>query len=75
MTADTENLVLEHLRHIRRRVDDIDERLVRVETQITSRGRQVGELTSAYYSAHGDIDLLRRRVERIERRLELREDG
>ena len=34
-------------------------------------GQQLGALTTSVYSGKSDLDSLRRRVERIERRLEL----
>ena len=71
MTADIENLVLEHLRAIRTDVTDIKERLGRVELGISTLGQQVGALTTALYSGRAEFDDFRRRIERIERRLEL----
>jgi hypothetical protein len=71
MTADVENLILEHLRAIRTDVTDIKERLARVELGISTLGQQVGALTTAVYSGRPEFDDFRRRIERIERRLEL----
>jgi hypothetical protein len=73
MTADVENLVLEHLRAIRTDVADIKERLGRVELGLSTLGQQVGALTTAVYSGRSELDDFRRRIERIERRLELTE--
>ena len=71
MTADFENLVLENLRAIRTGVTDIKERLGRVELGISTLGQQVGALTTAVNSGRSELDDFRRRIERIERRLEL----
>jgi hypothetical protein len=76
--TDVENLVLEHLRALRnavttltRRVDDgfaqVNIRLSAVEQQLTG-------LTTAVYGGHSRINDLERRVERIERRLELHDE-
>lgn len=71
MTAEIENLVLEHLRAIRADVADIKDRLARVEVNLSTLGQQVGALTTAVYSGKSELDGFRRRIERIERRLEL----
>jgi hypothetical protein len=71
MTADIDSLVLEHLRAIRADMGDLKDRMGQVEINLSTLGQQVGALTTAVYSGKSDIDGLRRRVERIERRLEL----
>jgi archaellum component FlaC len=71
MTADIESLVLEHLRAIRADIGDIKERLTGVEFHLAAMGQQLGALTAAVYGGKSDLDRLTRRVERIERRLEL----
>jgi predicted nucleic acid-binding Zn-ribbon protein len=73
MTADIENLVLEHLRAIRTDVADVKDRLGRVELGLSTLGQQMGALTTAVYSGRSELDDFRRRIERIERRLELAE--
>lgn len=73
MTAEIESLVLEHLRAIRSDVADIKERIWQVEVNLSTLGQQIGALTTAVYSGKSDVDGLRRRVEHIERRLELAE--
>jgi hypothetical protein len=42
-----------------------------VEVQLSAMGQQIGALTTAVYSGKSDVDDLRRRVERLEHRLEL----
>ncbi|MBV5272811.1 MAG: hypothetical protein JZU52_03940 [Lamprocystis purpurea] len=71
MTADIESLVLEHLRAIRATQTDHGERLTSIALNLAMLGQQVGALTTAVYSGKSDLEGLRRRVERIERRLEL----
>jgi hypothetical protein len=71
MTENTENLVLEHLRAIRADVGDIKDRLTQVELNTAMLGQQLGALTTAVYSGKNETQDLRRRVERIEQRLNL----
>ncbi|MFO1433296.1 MAG: hypothetical protein U1F76_24890 [Candidatus Competibacteraceae bacterium] len=78
MTENVENLMLEILRRLQNDLADL-RREVRdgfadVHIQLAAMGQQVGALTSAVYSGHSRIDDLERRVARIERRLELRDD-
>ena len=71
MAAEIESLVLEHLRAIRTTQAEHSERLTQIEVQLSAMGQQLGALTTAVYSGKSDLDSLKRRVERIERRLEL----
>lgn len=71
MTDDTTNLVLEHLRHIRTKQDEHSGRLDRIEVQLSAMGQQLAGLTAAVYSGKSEVDDLRRRIERIEQRLDL----
>ena len=73
MTADTENLVLEHLRAIRAKQDQHDERLNRIELRLSAIEQTVGSLYALSGSDREIVNSLTRRVERIERRLELSE--
>ena len=68
MTAD---LVLEHLRHIRADLADIKREVTANTVQLSAMGQQLAGLTTAVYSSKGDVDELKRRIERIERRLDL----
>jgi len=81
MTDDGENLVLEHLRHIRGRVDQIADdmkevkhRLSTLESSMSLVRREIiiGDETGARQQAA--IDRIMDRLERIERRLELRSE-
>ncbi|HMQ12548.1 MAG TPA: hypothetical protein PKD21_03780 [Candidatus Competibacter phosphatis] len=71
MTADTENLVLEHLRAIRATLGEHSNELASIRLEISAMGQQLAGLTAAVYSGKSELDSLKRRVERIERRLEL----
>ena len=71
MTADTENLVLEHLRAIRATLGEHSDELAGIRLEISAMGQQLAGLTAAVYSGKSELDSLKRRAERIERRLEL----
>ena len=71
--AEPDNLILEHLRAIRATQAEHTDRLNRIELQLAAQGQQIGGLTTAVYGGHADLDALRRRIDRIERRLELSE--
>lgn len=68
---DLASITLEHLRAIRTTQAEHSERLTQIEVQLSAMGQQLGALTTAVYSGKSDMDSLKRRVERIERRLEL----
>ena len=78
MNENVENLVLEHLRHIRGRVDqiaddvgDLKQRMSGLESAMNLVRREValGDETDARQQL--TLDKLNVRIERIERRLEL----
>ena len=73
MTDNVESLVLELLRAIRADIADLKDRMTGVEIQLSAMGQQMAGLTTAVYSGKSDIDTLKRRVERLEQRLELRD--
>lgn len=75
MADNVDNLVLELLRAIRADVADIKDRLTSVEIQISAIGQQLAGLTAAVYSGKSDLDSMKRRIEHIERRLELRDEA
>jgi tetrahydromethanopterin S-methyltransferase subunit G len=71
MTEETTNLVLEQLRHIRHRMDRLDEK---VDTVILRLGIIEGHVANFHVSEAGqnlEIDRIRGRLDRIEQRLEL----
>lgn len=69
--ADTENLVLEQLRAIRSALDDHGERLGRIETRLSSIEHILGHVYATAGDDRAALQSLTRRVERIERRLEI----
>ncbi len=75
MTADVENLVLEHLRAIRADIAELTRETVASRVQIAAMGQQLGALTTAVYGGQAEMDAFRHRVERIEPRLELVDEG
>lgn len=73
MTADIESLVLEHLRAIRADIADLKREVVGNSVQPSAMGQQLAGLTAAVYGSKSDIDDIKRRLDRVEQRLELNE--
>ena len=71
MTAEIDSLVLEHLRAIRSDLADLKREVASNSVQLSAMGQQLGALTTAVYGGKSDLDDVRRRIDRIERRLEL----
>ena len=65
------SVTLEHLRYIRAKVDSHSEELAAIRIEISAMGQQLAGLTAATYSGKSEIDSLKRRMERIEKRLEI----
>jgi predicted nuclease with TOPRIM domain len=64
--VENDNIVLEHLRHIRGAVDGLREDMREVKSRL-------GIIESQYASLSNRLDRMDSRVERIEKRLELAE--
>jgi len=62
--AEPDNIVLEHLRHIRGAIDD-------VRDDIREMKHQIGSLENQYANISNRLDRMDVRIERIERRLDL----
>jgi predicted nucleic acid-binding Zn-ribbon protein len=62
--TEVENLILDHLRHMRGAIDGVREDMREVKTRL-------GILENQYASMSSRLDRLDARVERIERRLDL----
>ncbi len=73
MTDNVENLVLELLRAIRADIADLNNRMTGVEIQVSALGQQLAGLTTAVYSGKNDLELVKRRMERMEQRLDTHE--
>jgi len=78
--SNIESLVLEHLRAIRSKQTDHDERFDRLESQLSSLELTVAGMRRDLAHMYGDTveqyvrnDHLNARIERLERRLELRD--
>jgi hypothetical protein len=71
MAQETDNVVLEHLRHIRSKVDTIEERMGRVELRLAAVEGHLASLVLGEAGQNSEIDRIRHRLDRIERRLEL----
>jgi hypothetical protein len=71
MTADIENLILEHLRVIRASLADHGDRLGRIELRLSAVEQTLRSLYSLAGSDRETLSSVIRRVERIERRLDL----
>lgn len=69
--ADEFNIILEHLRALRADSADLKEGLGRVETRLTSVERHMVNLHGDVTESRADMDKLRARIERIEKRLDL----
>jgi hypothetical protein len=66
MTAEIENLILEHLGQVR-------EDIAGMKSDVREINERLGILEVQYASVSGRIDRIDSRIERIERRLELTE--
>jgi hypothetical protein len=71
MTDEMTSLVLEHLRHIRAKVDRIDGRVDRVEVRLSAVEGHLANLMVSEAAQNSAIDTVCRRLDRIERHLEL----
>ena len=65
------DVVLEHLKAIRSKLDDHGDRLGRIETRLSSIEPTIGSLYAVSGRDREAVHSLTRRVERIEQRLEL----
>jgi len=71
MTDEMTSLVLEHLRHIRVKVDSLDEKVGRVEVRLSAVEGHLANLMVSEAAQNSAIDTVSRRLDRIEKRLEL----
>jgi hypothetical protein len=71
MSEETTNLVLEHLRHIRSRVDGLTDDMGQVILRRGSMERHIAGLHISGISQNAALDRLKSRLNRVERRLEL----
>ncbi len=71
MTDNIESLVLEQLRSIRATLADQGERLNRIELRLSAIEQTLGSLYALSGSDRETVGAITRRIERIEKRLEL----
>ena len=71
MTDNVENLIIEHLRAIRSTLGEHGDRLNRIELRLSTIEQTLGSLYALSGSDREAMSALARRIERIERRLEL----
>lgn len=72
-TVEMENVVLEHLRHIRATVDEIAADLRRTNGRVSTLEFGHGASTMSLAEQNIEIDRLKSRLDRVERRLDLRD--
>lgn len=73
MTADIDNIILEQLRVIRAKLDDHSAEFHTLGQRMTALEKHMGALIGQLPPVWEDLAGLKRRIERIERRLELTE--
>jgi len=71
MADEVDNLVLEHLRAIRGAVGGLKDGQDRIELRLATIEAHIAAFQVSEARQNIDLDLLRQRVDRIERRLEL----
>ena len=71
MTEETENLVLEHLRAIRGVLDQHSKALADIQLRPTGMDQHMAGFMVSEVRQNTELDELRARMDRIERRLEL----
>jgi predicted nuclease with TOPRIM domain len=69
--AESDNIVLEHLRHIRGAVDGLRDDMREVKGRLGLLENQYANLSNQYASLSNRLDRIDNRIERIERRLDL----
>jgi len=69
--AETDSIVLEHLRHIRGAIDGLREDMREVKQRLGILENQYANLEIQYASVSSRLDRMDGRIERIERRLNL----
>lgn len=71
MTEVDFNLMLEILKRLQADMAEVKRDIAAIRVEMAAMGQQLAGLTAAVYSGKTEMDDLRRRVERIERRLDL----
>ena len=71
MTEETENLVLEHLRSMRAPIARVEDKVDTMRAEMTAVRQQLGAVLTLQDHDHTDIAVIKSRIDRIERRLDL----
>jgi hypothetical protein len=69
--TETESLIIEHLPHIRRTVDETRLDLMDLKTRVTAVEGSLGQVITLLAARSGRMDRIEDRLGRVERRLEL----
>ena len=70
MTDNVENLTLELLRAIRADIADLKRDVMNNSIQVSAMGQQMAGLSMAVYGGKNDLEEVKRRIERLEQRIE-----
>lgn len=73
MAENIENLILEHLRHVRGRIDKLSDDMDTFKLRMQSLDERLTLVERAVVNIHSDLAVVHSRFDRIERRLDLRE--
>jgi hypothetical protein len=71
MAKDADNLILEHLRHVRKAVDELRLDMSDVKARMTAVEVTMGQIVSLLATQSGRMDRIDDRLGRVERRLDL----
>ena len=71
MTDEPQNIVLEHLRYLRRTVDDVKLDIVDMKSRMSGTEILLGQIVSLLAAQSGRMDRIDERLARVERRLDL----
>jgi hypothetical protein len=71
MADESNEIVVEHLRHIRAKVDSLDDHMGRVELRLSAVEGHLASLLIGEVGQNSEIDKIKHRLDRIEHRLEL----
>ena len=71
MANESDNVVLEHLRHIRSKVDMTATDVTDIKIQLAAMQQHMAGFHAVIASHSDELNQLRQRVDRIEKRLEL----
>ena len=71
MASEPDDIVLEHLRHIRSKVDTTAADVTDIKVQLAAMQQHMAGFHAVIASHSDELNQLRRRIDRIEKRLDL----